>query len=258
MADAPLIGITTYAPNERGRYTLPVEYVGAVRRAGGLPWLIAPGEPRWRELFLRLDALVLSGGGDVDPARYGGKDHREIYGVDRARDETEIALALAAVEAGKPLLPICRGCQVLNVALGGTLIEHLPDEVGNDVAHRAEGGPGTKAFHRVEIARGSRLASIVGAEECEPSSSHHQAIRALAPGLEIVARASDGTIEAVELRSHPFLVAVQWHPETTAEKDPGQQRLFDALVAAARDAGLRTGTKGPMNQESARRGGQRG
>jgi putative glutamine amidotransferase len=238
MAQAPIVGVTTYARNDRGRYTLPAEYVAAVRRAGGLPWLIPPGEPRWREIFERLDALLLTGGGDLDPAHYGGKDHPEIYGVDRTRDETEIALALAAVEEWKPTLAICRGCQVLNVALGGTLIEHLPDEVGDEVAHREE-GPGTRTFHHVAIARGSRLAAIVGAEASEPSSSHHQALRDLARGLEVVARASDGTIEAVEMRSHPFLVAVQWHPENTAAEDPGQQRLFDALVAAARGAGAR-------------------
>lgn len=234
MSGAPVIGITTYARDERGRFHLPADYVEAVRRAGGLAWLIAPGEPRWRELFERLDALTLTGGGDVDPALYGGKSHAALYGVDRARDETEIALTRAAVEARKPALAICRGCQVVNVALGGTLIEHLPDEVGTRVQHRGEGA-GTRALHRVTIEPGSKLAEIVGTEQPEPSSSHHQAIRRVAGGLEVVARAADGTIEAVEMRGqHPFFVAVQWHPEHTAADDPSQQRLFDALVAAAR------------------------
>jgi putative glutamine amidotransferase len=131
------------------------------------------------------------------------------------------------------VLGICRGCQVINVALGGSLIEHLPDEVGASVAHRGEGA-GTRAFHAVSIDAGSQLARILGPLERDPSSSHHQAIRRTAPGLAVVARASDGTIEAVELREHPFFVAVQWHPEHTAASDPAQQRLFDALVEAAR------------------------
>jgi putative glutamine amidotransferase len=230
---APVIGITTYARDDRGRFHLPAEYVDAVRRAGGIPWLIPPGEERWRELFARIDALLLTGGGDVDPALYGGKAHATIYGIDRSRDETEIALARASVAEKKPTLAICRGCQVVNVALGGTLIEHLPEEVGESVPHRGD-GPRAWAFHGVSIRAGSRLAEIVGTLEPEPASSHHQAIRDLAPGLETVARAADGTIEAVEVRDHPFFEAVQWHPEHTAARDASQQRLFDALIGAAR------------------------
>src|SRR5262249_39799885 len=127
---------------------------------------------------------------------------------------------------------ICRGCQVVNVAFGGSLIEHLPDEVGEELAHRGE-GPGTSSLHAVELARGSRVAEIVGELLPRTASSHHQALRRVAPGLEIVPRAADGTIEAVERRDHPFYLAVQWHPEETAARDPGQQRLFDALAAAA-------------------------
>ncbi len=232
----PVIAITTYSRDERGRFHLPADYVEAVRRAGGLPWLIPPGEERWRELLERVDALVFTGGGDVDPALYGGKPHAAIYGVDRVRDESEIQLVRAAIEDEKPALAICRGCQVVNVALGGNLIADLAEEVGDGVRHRGE-GPGTRAFHPVAVQPGSQLAGILGALELEPSSSHHQAIRRLASGLEIVARAPDGTIEAVEMETHPFLVAVQWHPEHTAADDPSQQRLFDALVDAARTAG---------------------
>jgi putative glutamine amidotransferase len=233
VASSPIVGITTYAPNERGNFHLPAAYVECVRRAGGIPWLIAPGEPRLDEVIERLDALVLAGGGDVDPALYGGRNHAELYGVDRARDETEIALVRAAVARGMPTLAICRGCQVANVALGGTLIEHLPDEVGTRVAHRTDVA-GTRTLHEVEIDAGSKTAAIVGASRAETSSSHHQAIRRVARELEVVARAADGTIEGVELRGAPFFVGVQWHPEHTAAHDPAQQRLFDALVAAAR------------------------
>ncbi len=231
----PILGITTYAPRENlERFHLPVEYVHAVRRAGALPWLIPPGEPRLAELLGHLDGLVLSGGGDVDPELYGGaRDHPQLYGIHRERDETELALARAAFERQIPTLGICRGCQLINVAFGGSLIEHLPDEVGEGLAHRGA-GPGTSSLHEVELARGSRLLTIIGREHPSTSSSHHQAIRRLAPGLEVVARAPDGTIEAVERRGHPFYLAVQWHPEETAAEDAGQQRLFDALAAAAR------------------------
>lgn len=231
--DAPILGITTYAPREGlARFHLPVEYVHAVRRAGALPWLIPPGEPRLSELLAKLDGLVLSGGGDVDPEHYGGVQHTSLYGVHRERDATELALARTAYERGLPTLGICRGCQVINVAFGGSLIEHLPDEVGEEIAHRG-GAPGTSNLHEVALARGSKLLAIVGRERPTTSSSHHQAIRKLAAGFEITAHAPDGTIEAVERRDHAFYLAVQWHPEETAAEDAGQQRLFDALAAAA-------------------------
>jgi len=232
--DAPVIGITTYAPRENfARFYLPVEYVEAVRRAGALPWLIAPGEPRLAELLGRLDGLVLSGGGDLDPELYGGARHATIYNVSRERDATELELARAAFERRLPTLGICRGCQVVNVAFGGSLIEHLPDEVGEVLAHRGE-GPGTSSLHPVELAPDSRVARIVGDVFPHVSSSHHQALRRVAEGFAIVGRARDGTIEAVERADHPFYLAVQWHPEETAARDPGQQQLFDALVEAAR------------------------
>jgi putative glutamine amidotransferase len=236
----PVLGLTTYAPRAGlARFSLPVEYVEAVRRAGALAWLIAPGEPALDELFARLDGLVLTGGGDVDPEHYGGAAHPTLYGIDRARDATELALARAAFERGLPTLGICRGCQVINVAFGGTLIEHLPDEVGDGIAHRGEGA-GTSRLHDVELAAGSRVRAIVGAERAHASSSHHQAIRRVAMGFAVTAHAADGTIEAVEpvepveKGGHPFYLAVQWHPEETAAEDAAQQRLFDALAAAAR------------------------
>jgi len=234
---APILGITTYAPREGlARFSLPVEYVHAVRRAGALPWLIAPGEPRLAELLALLDGLVLSGGGDLDPEFYGGAQHPALYGIDRERDGMELELARLALERKLPTLGICRGCQVINVAFGGSLIEHLPDEVGEEVAHRGS-APGTSSLHAVELARGSRVAQIIGERAPVTSSSHHQALRRVAADFEVTARAADGTIEAVERRDHPFYLAVQWHPEETASADPGQQRLFDALAAAAREHG---------------------
>jgi putative glutamine amidotransferase len=232
-SDAPRIGITTYGRNDEGRFTIPAKYVDAVRRAGGLPLLLAPGEPRLSEWLEEVDALILTGGPDVDPLLYHGAQHAEVYGIDRERDASDLFLARHAVSSKMPTLCICRGTQVLNVALGGTLVEHVPDVVGERVLHRGKERAYTP--HAVRIEPSSRLAEILGTTDVSPMSSHHQAIRDAAPGLEVVARAPDGIIEAVEMSSHPWLIAVQWHPESTAAEDPTEQRLFDALVAAARE-----------------------
>jgi putative glutamine amidotransferase len=230
----PVIGITVYASDESGRYTLPAQYVGAVQRAGGLPLLIPPLPDLAGRYLEHVDGLVLAGGGDLDPACYGGAGHATLYGVDTDRDYLELALARGMLRLRMPALAICRGMQILNVALGGTLIAHLPDAVGEQVKHRAP--PREPVPHPVRIRPGSRLADRLGATEISPMSWHHQGLRQIAPGLEAVAWAPDGTVEAVELADHPELTAVQWHPELTAHEDPRQQHLFDALVAAARAA----------------------
>lgn len=232
-ARAPVIGITTYGRDERGRYTLPSDYVAAVERAGAVPVLIPPSPAHAQRYLELVDGLILAGGGDLDPAHYDGDTHETLYGIDARRDELELELARRLVRRGQPTLAICRGMQVLNVALGGSLIEHLPAVVGEDVLHRAP--PREPTPHAVRVEPGSRLAAIAGAVEFAPMSWHHQAIRTVAPGLQVVARAPDGTIEAVEQPSHPWLIAVQWHPELTAATDPVQQRLFDALVNAAKN-----------------------
>lgn len=228
---APLIGITTYPADERGRYTLPGEYVAAVQRAGAVPLLIPP-VPEHAERYLALvDGLVLAGGGDLDPATYGGAAHATIYNLDARRDALELLLARRLVERGTPTLAICRGLQVLNVALGGTLIEHLPDAVGDTVAHRAP--PREPVPHAVTIEPGSLLARTAGVTEMSPLSWHHQAVKRLAPGLRAVAHAPDGTVEALEAERHPWLLAVQWHPELSAANEPAQQKLFDELARRA-------------------------
>ena len=229
---APLIGITTYGRNDYNAYTLPAEYVDAVRRAGGIPVLIPPGEAHTAELLKRIDGLVLSGGPDVDPELYDGIAHKMIYGIDPDRDETEMALAKSVAERGQPTLCICRGAQVLNVALGGSLVEHLPDVVGEEIVHRDVRS--MWAQHPVTVDAGTKLAEILQATSPTVFSWHHQAIRHPAKSLTVVSRAEDGTIEAAEHPTHPFLIAVQWHPEASAMDDPVQQRLFDALVEAAR------------------------
>lgn len=235
----PLIGLTTYPPNSGDRYELPRPYVDAVRRAGGEPVLVPPGVEDAAGLLDRLDGLLLAGGGDIDPARYGGPSHETVYALDPDRDESEIALAHLVLERGTPTLAICRGSQVVNVALGGSLHLHLPDIVDGTVVHRKEpealrGMPGPTP-HEIEVESGSLIAQVMGADRVTPMSWHHQAVDRVGDGLRVVARASDGTVEALEHDTHPWLAVVQWHPELTAAGDPTQQRLFDALVARAAD-----------------------
>ncbi|MFO0944562.1 MAG: gamma-glutamyl-gamma-aminobutyrate hydrolase family protein [Planctomycetota bacterium] len=229
---APLIGITTYGRDESGKFALPAAYVDAVRRAGGIPVLVPPGEPNLDALLARLDGWILAGGGDLDPEHYGGEAHPTIYMVDPERDGSELALAKRLTEGTQPTLAICRGSQVVNVVLGGTLHEHLPDVVGEEVLHRLPPRQPTK--HAIAAEPGFRLSAILGEKNFESASWHHQAVDKLGSGLDVVARAPDGTIEAFELRHHPWLFAVQWHPELTAAEDPVQQRLFDGLVRAAK------------------------
>jgi len=228
----PLIGLTTYGRSADNRYALPAEYVDAVRRAGGVPVLIAPGETRLQELLEAVDALILSGGGDIDPDAYGGKRHAANYGIDAERDALEIELARHIVFTELPTLGICRGAQILNIAHGGTLIEHLPDEIGEQVLHRAP--PREPIAHGIRLQPHSRLAQILGRVEFEAVSWHHQAPREVASGFTITGHAPDGTVEAIEMPTHRWLIAVQWHPELTAASDPLQQRIFDAFVDAAR------------------------
>ncbi len=234
----PLIGITTYPPNRRNRFELPTEYVASVRRAGGQPVLITPGIDGVDDLLGRLDGLLLAGGGDLDPALHDGGTHETIYAQCPERDRDELALVHFVLERDTPTLAICRGSQVLNVALGGSLHLHLPDLVDGTVQHRDEPaalrGDPAPLPHEVTVESGSLIAKVMETTSVAPMSWHHQAVDRLGDGLRIVARAPDGTVEATEHESHPWLVSVQWHPELTADADPTQQRLFDRLVDAAR------------------------
>lgn len=230
----PLIGITTYHRETAGRsrFTLPSAYVDALRAAEGLAVLVTPGDAEPEELLARLDGLVLSGGGDLDPASYGRDGHARTYGVSAERDLFELALLRGALERGLPTLAICRGMQILNVALGGDLHVHLPDVVGEAVAHRSSQTEAT--LHAVRVAAGSRLAERLGAAELGAVPSwHHQAIDRLGAGLRPVAWAPDDVIEAVELPGEAQILAVQWHPEL-AGPTPAGAGLFEALVTRAR------------------------
>lgn len=225
------IGVTTYRRETDGRhrFTLPAAYVDAVRAVGGVAVLLSPGDAAPEELLARLDGLVLSGGGDLDPQLSGADVHGTVYGTCRERDEFEIALARAAIAQRMPTLAICRGLQIVNVARGGTLHGHLPDVVGEAVPHRASQAEATA--HPVRIAAHSELAAALDAD-CLPSvpSWHHQAIDRLGDGLEPIAWAADAVIEAVRLPEARALTAVQWHPELDMAPGAAGWRLFDRLV----------------------------
>ncbi|MFE7524709.1 gamma-glutamyl-gamma-aminobutyrate hydrolase family protein [Kitasatospora sp. NPDC057542] len=240
MTRRPLIAIPARfaATTSALRYAAEVNaraLIEAVWWAGGEPVTLHPHAPGGAadpaEVAARLsrfDALLLPGGGDLAPHRYGASDaHEAVYDVDDEQDAFDLELARQALAGGVPLLAVCRGLQVVNTVLGGTL-------------HQDMGGPGHEHRHRrhlVSLTPGSPLARITGAEEVQASCYHHQHVDRLGEGLAVTARAADGTVEAVELTGHDgWFAAVQWHPEDTAHEDPAHQRLFDALVRAARGA----------------------
>lgn len=233
---APLVGITTSGRNGATAFSLMATYVDAVRAAGGVPVMLPPGEPDPEAILDRLDGLILSGGGDINPALYNGTAHEFTYNIDRERDESELALAHLALDRDLPVLGICRGMELLVVACGGTLVPHLPDEYGTKVNHRLNPSPGLlyPSQHYVRITPGSRLAGIVGNAELAVVSWHHQAVRTIPPGWRVVAHSvEDNAIEAVEHQHCGFAIAVQWHPELSPG-DTSHQRIFQSLVAAAR------------------------
>lgn len=228
---SPIIGITAYGRNEAGEFTLQAVYVDAVRKAGGIPILLPPGEPHPDRILQQVDGLILAGGGDIDPVIYGGDEHPTIYSVDAERDEFELALAEMVIAEGLPVLGICRGMQVLGVASGGNLVSHVPDRFGDDILHRLD-NPRRPTSHTVEVNAQSRLARVLKVTSTEVTSWHHQAVQSVSSGWSPVAFAPDGVIEAIEHQDHPWAVAVQWHPELLSDC-PAQKALFHALVEAA-------------------------
>jgi putative glutamine amidotransferase len=227
----PVVGITTYVtPAKWGYWELeaalvPAQYVEAVERAGGRPLLVPPAEEGLDETLDALDGLIFSGGSDLEPEMYGQEPHGETQGVVRERDEAELALLSAALERDMPVLAICRGSQVLNVALGGDLIQHLPELVG-DEKHKHT--PGHFADHDVELEPGTRIGELLG-DRAPVKSHHHQGFGRLGEGLVEAGRAEDGTIEAVEDPSRRFALGVLWHPEAGEDL-----KLFEELVREAR------------------------
>lgn len=241
-ASTPLVAVPTYhlaagrvLDWARGGYAVPEGYVVGLGRAGARPLLLppAPGVAA-EDLLAPFDAMVLAGGGDVDPARYGGGDpHPAVYGVDPVRDRSELDLVRAAIALRLPTLAICRGMQVLNVALGGSLHQHLPDLQGLDLhGHPTRHRP---VLHDVKIAAGTRLAEAAGQEVLRCTSHHHQGVDRLGDGLVAVAWSGDGLVEGIELSGAEdgWIVGVQWHPEMTAAEDGNQQALFDGFARFA-------------------------
>jgi len=225
----PLIGLSTYGIAHSDGFNIPAEYVQAILRAGGMPLLLPTAAvdavDRWLE---KIQGLVLIGGGDIDPTCYDAPPHDTIYNLDADRDACEFALAREALQRRMPLLAICRGMQVVNVVLGGTLHRHLPDVFGEKVAHRLP--PRETTRHAVEVNTDAQIVAAMGSTRVTTVSWHHQAVDRLGAGLRPVAWAEDGVVEALELDGNPNLLAVQWHPELSAANDPTQQGLFDRLV----------------------------
>jgi len=225
----PVIGITTYLVAAAwGAWTMeaalvPADYVRAVSAAGGAPVLVPPGASL-PETIDAVDGLVFSGGSDLDPELYEAEPHPETSGVIRERDDFELELMRAALERDVPMLAICRGSQVLNVALGGDLEQHVPDRIGTDLHKEVNG---VFADHDVDVLAGTRLASILDDRQ-DVKSHHHQGFGRLGSGLREAARAPDGTVEALEDPARRFTVGVLWHPE--AGEDTA---LFRALVTEA-------------------------
>jgi putative glutamine amidotransferase len=227
----PVIGITTYITQARfGSWDVesalvPAAYVRAIQRAGGRPFLIPPDDAV-DETLDAVDGLLFSGGSDLDPETYGQDPHPETYGIVRERDDAELALLSAALERDMPVLAVCRGSQVLNVARGGDLHQHLPELVGHE-NHKHT--PTEFGDHDVELVAETRLGGLLG-DRAPVKSHHHQGFARLGDGLIEAARAEDGTIEAVEDPSKRFALGVLWHPEAGEDG-----KLFDALVGEARD-----------------------
>ena len=228
----PVIGITTYVTQARWSYwdleaaLVPAAYVNAVEDAGGRPLLVPPSEGGTEETLDAVDGLLFSGGSDIDPDLYDQDPHDETFGLVPDRDRAELALLEAALARDMPVLAVCRGSQVLNVARGGDLVQHLPDVVGDD---KHKHTPGTFAEHDVTLEEGTRLAALLG-DRAPVKSHHHQGFGRIGAGLRVAAHAEDGTIEAVEDPSRLFALGVLWHPEAGEDR-----KLFEELVNAARE-----------------------
>jgi Predicted glutamine amidotransferases len=234
----PLIGITTnQSTNVYGQPTIMLmqSYVNAVVQAGGVPVLIPSliAEDGWNAVYSRLDGILFSGGGDISLDFFTGDPHSRIDDVDRERDSIELSFVRTAASDGKPFLGICRGCQVVNVALGGTLYTHIPDQLPGALDHDYPGNKRTILVHKVKIEEGTRAAEIYGEPIIKVNSLHHQGLKDIAASLRIAGHSPDGLVEAIELPDHPFGLAVQWHPEWLTDQEP-TRNLFRKFVEAAK------------------------
>ena len=229
------VGITIGDSGEPEIFGLRDDYVRAVEEAGGLPLVLAPGRPEHAPEFLdRVDALVLTGGADLDPALYGEEAHPTVTRVFPERDAFEIGLVREAIARDMPTLAICRGHQLLNVATGGTLVQDIPSQVEAATDHDPD-AERWECCHDVDVLPGTRLRAILGRERVPVNSFHHQAVKGLGRGLVLSAQASeDGVVEGMEMPDRRFVIGVQWHPESFWDRTPGFQPLFESLLRAAR------------------------
>ncbi len=232
------IGITTALDYDSDRINCPRDYVEATRSAGGIPWLLPlfhrdTEAPEPREYLDGLDGLLLSGGVDVDPARFGEEPLPDLGSVTPERDAIELALTRRALEKDIPVLGICRGAQVLNIAAGGSVYQDINSQVGGVLQHR-QTSPRWHPAHTISVTRDTRLLRILGSSRIGVNSVHHQSVRDLGSGLVVSARAPDGVIEAIESRDASFVVGVQWHPENMAKSSPPMRALFEAFMEAAK------------------------
>ncbi len=217
---------------QSGAFAMPELYIEALARAGVTAVLLPQTEQTNSEAILEsFSGLLLVGGGDVDPRRYGAEPHSALYGIDARRDAAEIALVRTADRIGMPMLAICRGPQLVNVAFGGTLIQHLPDDP--DMLEHGVPADGAPTMHEVKVAESSRLFGAVGEATLRCESHHHQGLERLGDGLVPTAWTGDGLVEAIE-REDGWLVGVQWHPERTAASDSAQQAIFDGFAQEVR------------------------
>ena len=235
----PLIGIT--AGHSKNKHDLPQihllrTYVDATIKAGGVPVIIPPelDEKGWKLIYEKLDGVIFSGGADMDPKLFGGGPHPTVYGTDGQRDTLEISMIRQTVEDKKPFFAICRGFQVLNVALGGPLYTHISDQLENSLQHDTPREETRDSLaHEIRVEEGTQIAEILGSPILKVNSWHHQGVKDVPESLKITAYSPDGLVEAMEIPSHPFSIAVQWHPEWMPE-DKAMQNLFTSFIEASK------------------------
>jgi len=226
----PIIGITASVDVKEGWYQQSINYITAIEQCGGIPVILPPISKSTEALMSKLDGLLLAGGGDLDPQCFNEDPQYKLNYDHPLRDRFELSLTKAALEQEKPILGICRGIQVLNVALGGTLYQELHEQVEGALIHQHSSGEPT---HEVKIEQGSLLARLSGKTVIRVNSFHHQAVRTIATEFIVSATANDGIIEAIEAPHHNFVLGVQWHPERMRGQDPAANALFTDLIEAA-------------------------
>jgi putative glutamine amidotransferase len=237
----PIIGITTSQSTnsyDQPTVSLSQAYVKAIIQAGGIPVLVPSliANEGWRSLYNKFDGILFSGGGDISLDQFRGEPHPRIDDIEPERDRIELNFLQAAVTDGKPFLGICRGCQLMNVGMGGTLYTHIPDQLPGALDHAYPGNMRTVLVHEVKIEEGTKIADILGEPIVHVNSHHHQGLKDIASSLRISGYAPDGLVEAIELPGHPFGVAVQWHPEWLTDQQP-TRNLFRKFVETSESNG---------------------